>query len=123
MMMQAHTGILALLWTLSPLFAQGGAHSDACLPLYPLPGSTMIPPATSIAFRVGTLLRGQGLLNSVIVSVKGAASGEHGGSLHVAVDGTTVLFNPAVPFVPGERVDVQPAIWLDRDAETGRILV
>jgi len=109
MMMQAHTGILALLWTLSPLFAQGGAHSDACLPLYPLPGSTMIPPATSIAFRVGTLLRGQGLLNSVIVSVKGAASGEHGGSLHVAVDGTTVLFNPAVPFVPGERVDVQIA--------------
>ena len=73
--------------------------------LSPRPGAARVSPWTAIAIRPGPA--GAGV---TAVGATGAKSGGHAGELKLAADGATWIFTPAVPFVPGERVEVSVAV-------------
>ncbi len=71
----------------------------------PLPGSSFLPPGTTIAVRHKELA-GADLLDSIDFTVTGSMSGGHNGEIILARDGRTVLFSPNKEFLPGEIVNV-----------------
>ncbi len=80
--------------------------------LSPLPGSRFHPVETSIAIRPEEALDRAAALDPGRWSVTGDRSGVHDGSLAVASDGRTLIFRPARPFAPGERVHVVVRVGL-----------
>ena len=73
--------------------------------LSPRPGSQMTPPETTIALRTHPPLALSAEIPDLL-RVVGDKSGLHPGRLHLAADGHTLIFTPAVPFAANERVGV-----------------
>lgn len=72
----------------------------------PVPGSAYVSTRTNIILRSPGLIAAGGTIDNSFLSVKGAKSGTHAGSLTVSDDGETLVFIPAVPFAAGETVHV-----------------
>lgn len=72
----------------------------------PLPDSRLVSPGQTITLREGSLLD-RSSLDAGRVVVEGSASGAHAGRLVLADDGRTLVFWPAAPFEPEERVVVR----------------
>jgi hypothetical protein len=73
--------------------------------LSPSPGGQYVSPMNNVVFREGRALDPASLTPG-LVSVVGAVSGTHDGSLVVARDGRTLVFRPSIPFALGETVHV-----------------
>jgi hypothetical protein len=88
------------------------ARAPGTVSVFPVPGTKVASPATTISFRgldpptVGT------------VTVTGSVSGAHTGSFVNHSDGAGASFVPAQPFTPGETVHVQTHLAI-RGAKKG----
>jgi hypothetical protein len=71
----------------------------------PLPGSNRVSPYNNIVLRQGSEIDGASLARAVL-SVAGAASGDHDGRLVLSDDARTIVFRPTRAFAPGEEVEV-----------------
>jgi hypothetical protein len=71
----------------------------------PMPDAPMVFPGTTIIIRPGEILD-RSSLSPGLVAVHGSASGDHAGRTILSDDDRTLLFIPAAPFAPGERVAV-----------------
>ncbi len=71
----------------------------------PVPGSRLVSRFNNIILRPGPRF-GEPSLRNVRLRVEGAASGPHAGSLELSDDRRTLLFQPDLPFSPGEEVTV-----------------
>ena len=74
--------------------------------LSPVPGSSLVSPSNNIVIRLGSPLD-PAQFNAADVSVVGNRSGIHQGTLALAADTKTLVWVPAQPFAPGERVAVR----------------
>lgn len=72
----------------------------------PTPGARFVPPGTTIAVRQGALIDARTVQSASFVVV-GSISGMHPGSVVLASDRKTVIFQPARPFTRGETVQVR----------------
>ena len=72
----------------------------------PVPGSRFLSPGNNIILRTGQVLN-RGQLHQAAIVVEGSVSGIHEGTLDLADDRETVLFQPDRPFAPGEEVRVR----------------
>ena len=106
-MTQRLSRILPVFCLLLSAVARGGTGASDFPYLSPLPGSTMIPPGTSIVFRGQYAPDRPTLRESVSITATGSSSGLHSGSLLMADDGMTVIFRPSAPFAYRERVTVR----------------
>lgn len=87
-------------------FAESSKSGEPPVYLSPLPGSELINPQTSIAFRPGEPLVADSVTPDLF-TVWGTLSGNHPGATVLSDDKRTVVFKPAAPFALGERVEVQ----------------
>jgi hypothetical protein len=94
-----------LFWSvcLLPAAAQDVARAPQFV--YPRPNSIHVPLASSIIIRPGPTLDPRSV-SATIFTVRGSVSGLHAGRTVLGDDGRTVVFTPAQPFSPGERVSV-----------------
>ena len=99
-----HRYVLTLLSVLMLCLNAAGRTPEHFRYLYPLPGSTMVSPATDIIIRPDAV-SAHGL-SPLHCTPRGAVSGLHDGRTILSDDGETTVFLPAVPFAPGERVTV-----------------
>ncbi|MBT8386925.1 MAG: aryl-sulfate sulfotransferase, partial [Ignavibacteria bacterium] len=72
----------------------------------PIPNSLLNQPATTIIIREGNLID-ESTLNNRQIIVEGSKSGNHTGDIILAQDSKTLIFKPAIPFEPGEKVHVK----------------
>jgi hypothetical protein len=72
----------------------------------PEPGSRFVRPENNIALRHGEPLKPADL-STFKMDVRGSVSGQIEGALKLSVDQRTVLFQPLMPFAPGEQVYVK----------------
>ncbi|NLG27951.1 MAG: hypothetical protein GX557_08570 [Chloroflexi bacterium] len=98
--------LVALVLLLS-LFAAAPASAQQAALQYrsPRPNAVLVPAGTTIALRLTEPLALNGR-EATLFSVVGTQSGAHAGTVALADDSATLIFRPAVPFAPGERVDV-----------------
>ena len=85
----------------------------------PRPGANLVSPATTIVLRSGAPIAADSLSERLFL-VAGAASGVHAGRVRLADDGETVVFDPLLPFAPGEAVTVSVAGGIA--TESGQVL-
>lgn len=90
-------GLLTAPWATA---ARRGSGTGRGLAVIPFPGTPDAAPASEVIFRS---LRPSELRT---VTVSGERSGVHAGRLHALPGGEGTAFEPARPFVPGERVTV-----------------
>ena len=91
------------------LFAAVTFSGQEPLPLMyisPQPGGRFVSAYSAIAVRQGEDVNRTSLLRAGLFEVVGAQSGRHDGRTLLADDGQTVIFEPALPFAPGEQVAV-----------------
>ena len=87
---------------LSPAFAADFQY------LSPVPNSTLNSRQTNIIVRPGAVIDNASIKASLF-SVQGSLSGTHAGDTYLSDDERTILFQPFVPFEPGEIVTVHLA--------------
>ncbi len=73
--------------------------------LSPLPGASLVQPASVITIRSGEEID-PSILTSSIIRVDGSVSGNHTGNITLADDGRTIIFKPDRDFSLGEVVSV-----------------
>jgi hypothetical protein len=100
---KTRAAILSLLICQSLVF---GFHGKGYQYLYPKPDALHVDPAAGLIIRLEQVSPAQiGNLDEM-VTVDGQASRHYTGSIKIAVDGRTILFQPDRPFEPGETVQV-----------------
>jgi len=75
--------------------------------IFPIPGSVQLHPEENIIIRQGELLDESSLNGFNQFEVIGSQSFKHNGKLILSTDLKTLIFDPAVPFTPGEEITVE----------------
>jgi hypothetical protein len=71
-----------------------------------MPDSKMVSAQTNIIMRIKGSLDYSLSKDSSVIVVYGSLSGRHVGVVSISDDNETIMFNPDIPFAPGERVSV-----------------
>jgi len=75
--------------------------------IFPIPGSVQLHPEEYIIIRRGELLDESSLNGINQIEVIGSQSFKHSGKLILCSDFKTLVFDPAIPFTPGEKITVE----------------
>jgi hypothetical protein len=113
------TRSLPVIAILLSILTLSSCSNAATSPQYysPLENAQYVSPGTTIVVRYGPELSDQNLAG-IRLTVQGAQSGSHAGQTILADDRKTVIFRPAVPFTPGEQVQVDiKSLSLDRQTK------
>jgi hypothetical protein len=90
-----------------------GASAPGAVDVYPIGGTKMVNPDTTISFRGSTTIAG--------LTVTGSKSGRHSGHLVTHSDGKGVTFVPDSPFRENEGIAVKSTTRLTRADSTGTV--
>lgn len=80
-----------------------GAH---VIYVSPVPGSSYLTPSTAIIVRSDQTVNPASIRKAGLLEVDGSSSGSHAGSVTLADDQRTIIFQSKTPFALGERVSV-----------------
>lgn len=99
--------ILFLISPISSIFLKSNTFTQAQVVQYisPAPGSKYNPIFTTIAIRYADLID-QNSISNQLFNVVGTISGKHEGTVKLADDFKTIIFQPNQPFIHGESVQV-----------------
>ena len=87
-------------------FFTGASKTTTIRYISPMPDSKMVSAQTNIIMRILGSLDYSLNKDTSLVFIYGSLSGKHPGHLSISDDNETIVFNPDVPFAPGEIVSV-----------------
>ncbi|MCL5030447.1 MAG: aryl-sulfate sulfotransferase [Bacteroidetes bacterium] len=81
-------------------------ENDQITYISPMPDAALVMPQTNIIIRTKNLINPSSISGGSLFIVRGFQSGLHSGKVILADDQKILLFQPYVPFSPGEKVSV-----------------